>query len=94
MHLHAYVIANYRSDVVLIYIQEAQDAVATLMKQKKDDAKIGRLLSQFVIKRHGPSVGTELTTDELLSWEVWPNFIELSGMVWFLKFLTKLVILI
>ena len=66
---------------VLIYVQEAQDTVATLMKQNKDVAKVGRLLSQFIMKRHCPSVGTELTTDELLNWEVWPNFIELSGIM-------------
>ena len=71
-----------QTSIALIYVQEAQDAVASLMKQKKDVAKIGRLLSQFIIKRHNsPTVHTKLTTDELLNWEVWPNFIELSGIL-------------
>ena len=51
------------------------------MKQKKGVTNIGKLLSQFITRRPGLSIDNGLTIDELLSWEIWPIFIELSGML-------------
>lgn len=55
------------------------DAVDKLMRNIFNKSRIGELMC-FLLRKQYPSGAKAVTFDELLQWELWPNFIKIYGM--------------